>query len=97
MEGQEHDTITIAASGMAGGNRAEYAPPVPSALLPGDRARQTAGYRRRAPGGVAAGCRPREIADCFHLSIKTIATFRENLKEKPELKHITVPIRFAVP
>ncbi|PHR28318.1 MAG: DNA-binding response regulator [Desulfotalea sp.] len=45
---------------------------------------------------IGAGYSTREIAERLHLSIKTIGTYRENLKEKLKLKHFTELVKFAV-
>lgn len=45
---------------------------------------------------IGEGCSTKEIADRLHLSIKTIGTYRENLKEKLKLKHFTGLVKFAV-
>lgn len=45
---------------------------------------------------IGDGYSTKEIAERLHLSIKTIGTYRENLKEKLELKHFTELVKFAV-
>jgi DNA-binding NarL/FixJ family response regulator len=45
---------------------------------------------------IGEGFSTKEIADRLHLSIKTIGTYRENLKEKLKLKHFTGLVKFAV-
>jgi DNA-binding NarL/FixJ family response regulator len=45
---------------------------------------------------IGEGFSTKEIADRLHLSIKTIGTYRENLKEKLKLKHFTDLVKFAV-
>ena len=45
---------------------------------------------------IGEGLSTKEIADRLHLSIKTIGTYRENLKEKLRLKHFTGLVKFAV-
>jgi DNA-binding NarL/FixJ family response regulator len=45
---------------------------------------------------VGEGLSTKEIADRLHLSIKTIGTYRENIKEKLNLKHFTELVKFAV-
>lgn len=45
---------------------------------------------------IGEGYSTKEIADRLHLSIKTIGTYRENLKEKLKLKHFTGLVKFAV-
>jgi DNA-binding NarL/FixJ family response regulator len=45
---------------------------------------------------IGEGLSTKEIADRLHLSIKTIGTYRENLKEKLKLKHFTGLVKFAV-
>ena len=45
---------------------------------------------------IGEGYSTREIAERLHLSIKTIGTYRENLKEKLNLKHFTGLVKFAV-
>ncbi len=45
---------------------------------------------------IGQGYSTKEIADRLHLSIKTIGTYRENLKEKLKLKHFTSLVKFAV-
>ncbi len=45
---------------------------------------------------IGQGYSTKEIADRLHLSIKTIGTYRENLKEKLKLKHFTGLVKFAV-
>ena len=45
---------------------------------------------------IGEGFSTKEIADRLHLSIKTIGTYRENLKEKLQLKHFTGLVKFAV-
>jgi DNA-binding NarL/FixJ family response regulator len=45
---------------------------------------------------IGQGFSTKEIADRLHLSIKTIGTYRENLKEKLKLKHFTGLVKFAV-
>ncbi len=45
---------------------------------------------------IGEGFSTKEIADRLHLSIKTIGTYRENLKEKLNLKHFTNLVKFAV-
>lgn len=45
---------------------------------------------------IGEGFSTKEIADRLHLSIKTIGTYRENLKEKLQLKHFTDLVKFAV-
>ncbi len=45
---------------------------------------------------IGEGLSTREIADRLHLSVKTIGTYRENIKEKLGLKHYTQLIKMAV-
>jgi len=45
---------------------------------------------------IGEGFSTKEIADRLHLSIKTIGTYRENIKEKLDLKHFTGLVKFAV-
>jgi len=45
---------------------------------------------------IGEGLSTKEIADRLHLSIKTIGTYRENIKEKLNLKHFTELVKFAV-
>ena len=45
---------------------------------------------------IGEGYSTKEIADRLHLSIKTIGTYRENLKEKLKLKNFTGLVKFAV-
>ena len=45
---------------------------------------------------IGEGYSTKEIADRLPLSIKTIGTYRENLKEKLKLKHFTGLVKFAV-
>jgi DNA-binding NarL/FixJ family response regulator len=45
---------------------------------------------------VGEGLSTKEIAERLHLSIKTIGTYRENIKEKLNLKHFTELVKFAV-
>ena len=45
---------------------------------------------------IGDGYSTKEIAERLHLSIKTIGTYRENLKEKLNLKHFTGLVKFAV-
>lgn len=45
---------------------------------------------------IGEGYSTKEIAERLHLSIKTIGTYRENLKEKLKLKHFTGLVKFAV-
>jgi len=45
---------------------------------------------------IGQGLSTREIAHRLHLSIKTIGTYRERLKEKLRLKHANELVRFAV-
>ena len=45
---------------------------------------------------IGEGFSTKEIADRLHLSIKTIGTYRENIKEKLNLKHFTGLVKFAV-
>lgn len=45
---------------------------------------------------IGDGLSTKEIADRLHLSIKTIGTYRENIKEKLDLKHFTGLVKFAV-
>ncbi|SDP12209.1 response regulator [Desulforhopalus singaporensis] len=45
---------------------------------------------------IGEGYSTKEIAERLHLSIKTIGTYRENLKEKLKLKHFTELVKFAV-
>ncbi|MFV0439525.1 MAG: response regulator [Desulfopila sp.] len=45
---------------------------------------------------IGEGYSTKEIAQRLHLSIKTIGTYRENLKEKLKLKHFTELVKFAV-
>jgi DNA-binding NarL/FixJ family response regulator len=45
---------------------------------------------------IGEGFSTKEIAERLHLSIKTIGTYRENLKEKLKLKHFTGLVKFAV-
>ena len=42
------------------------------------------------------GLESKEIAQRLHLSIKTIGTHRENIKEKLNLRHYTELVKFAV-
>lgn len=46
--------------------------------------------------GIAHGLNTREIADKFNLSVKTIGTYRERIKEKIGLKNAAELIRFAI-
>ncbi len=45
---------------------------------------------------VGEGLSTKEIAERLHLSVKTIGTYRENIKDKLHLKHHTELIKFAV-
>jgi DNA-binding NarL/FixJ family response regulator len=45
---------------------------------------------------IGQGLSTREIAGRLHLSVKTIGTYRERLKEKLRLKHANELVRFAV-
>lgn len=45
---------------------------------------------------VGEGLSTKEIAERLHLSIKTIGTYRENIKEKLNLKHFTELVKYAV-
>lgn len=45
---------------------------------------------------VGEGFSTKEIAERIHLSIKTVGTYRENIKEKLNLKHYTELVKFAV-
>lgn len=45
---------------------------------------------------IGEGLSTREIADRMHLSIKTIGTYRERIKEKLNLKHYTELVKVAV-
>jgi DNA-binding NarL/FixJ family response regulator len=45
---------------------------------------------------IGDGFSTKEIADRMHLSHKTIGTYRENIKEKLELKHYTELVKSAV-
>jgi DNA-binding CsgD family transcriptional regulator len=45
---------------------------------------------------VGEGLSTKEIAERLRLSIKTIGTYRENIKEKLNLKHFTELVKFAV-
>lgn len=47
-------------------------------------------------GMIGKGLSTREIARKLHLSIKTIGTYRERIKEKLSLKHATELVRYAV-
>jgi len=47
-------------------------------------------------GLIGLGFTTREIARKLHLSIKTIGTYRERIKEKLNLKHATELVRYAV-
>lgn len=47
-------------------------------------------------GMIGKGLSTREIAGKLHLSIKTIGTYRERIKEKLNLKHATELVRHAV-
>lgn len=45
---------------------------------------------------IGKGFSSREISEQLHLSIKTIGTYRENIKEKLQIKHFTELVRVAV-
>ena len=45
---------------------------------------------------IGQGFSTREIADRLHLSMKTIGTYRERIKEKLNLKHANELVRYAV-
>jgi DNA-binding NarL/FixJ family response regulator len=45
---------------------------------------------------IGEGLSTREIAERLHLSVKTIGTYRENIKEKLGLKHYTQLVQTAV-
>jgi DNA-binding NarL/FixJ family response regulator len=45
---------------------------------------------------IGKGFSSREISEQLHLSIKTIGTYRENIKEKLAIKHFTELVRVAV-
>ncbi len=45
---------------------------------------------------IGDGLESKEIAQRLHLSIKTIGSHRENIKEKLKLKHYTELVKFAV-
>ena len=45
---------------------------------------------------IGQGYSTREIAEKLHLSIKTIGTYRERIKEKLNLKHTNELVRCAV-
>lgn len=45
---------------------------------------------------IGEGLSTREIADRMHLSIKTIGTYRERIKEKFNIKHYTELVKVAV-
>ncbi len=45
---------------------------------------------------IGDGFESKEIAERLHLSIKTVGTHRENIKEKFNLKHYTELVKFAV-
>ena len=45
---------------------------------------------------IGEGLSTKEIAERLHLSIKTIGTYRENIKDKLNLKHYTEVVKFAV-
>jgi DNA-binding NarL/FixJ family response regulator len=45
---------------------------------------------------IGQGHRTREIADHLHLSVKTIGTYRDRIKEKLRLKHANELVRHAV-
>ena len=45
---------------------------------------------------IGKGFSTREIASKLHLSIKTIGTYRERIKEKLNLKHANELVRYAV-
>ncbi len=45
---------------------------------------------------IGKGFSTREIASKLHLSIKTIGTYRERIKEKLNLKHANELVRHAV-
>ena len=45
---------------------------------------------------IGRGYSTRDIADRLHLSIKTIGTYRERIKEKLNIKHATELVRWAV-
>ena len=45
---------------------------------------------------IGEGLSTRQIADRLHLSMKTIGTYRENIKDKMGLKHYTELIKMAV-
>jgi len=47
-------------------------------------------------GLIGLGFTTREIARKLHLSIKTIGTYRERIKEKLNLKHATELVRYAI-
>lgn len=45
---------------------------------------------------IGQGLASKEIAEQLHLSIKTVGTYRENIKEKLNLKHYTELVKYAV-
>lgn len=45
---------------------------------------------------IGKGLSSKEISEQLHLSIKTIGTYRENLKNKLQIKHYTELVKFAV-
>lgn len=45
---------------------------------------------------IGQGLASKEISEQLHLSIKTVGTYRENLKEKLNLKHYTELVKYAV-
>lgn len=45
---------------------------------------------------IGQGLASKEISEKLHLSIKTVGTYRENIKEKLQLKHYTELVKFAV-
>lgn len=45
---------------------------------------------------IGQGHGTREIAELLHLSIKTVETYREHIKEKLKLKDATALVRYAV-
>jgi DNA-binding NarL/FixJ family response regulator len=44
---------------------------------------------------IGRGIRTQEIAARLHLSVKTVETYRDRIREKLELKHGTELARFA--
>lgn len=45
---------------------------------------------------IGQGLASKEISEQLHLSIKTVGTYRENIKEKLQIKHYTELVKFAV-